>query len=376
MVMKFLYVVAVFLETAIGIWIFGKMFPKRKCMEKRQYLSEALLLACIVQGSYSYTVFFYYISAKQQLLSVLVGLYFGILLTYFIHKTAKKTWYKIESKIIEAILFAGTIIWLGCQYWTSYNSGVAIMLGNALPVLFIYTFFKCTFSDAYVWELLYLSNIGLLKMVYISYVGAFRKQRYEDFLYPPRVHTYSEILYWFAILAFILISVSYIHVDRVLGKILKEYRKQLSLVAVLEFAAVLVLMKFGIGEIKKEDLSVTLIIVVLIMISLLFVVIRLLGEAIDAEINLLDVRNEAMDCQYRELRESYDKYRCLIHDEKHMIFYLLECLDNGKIQEGRSFLANYQDNIVNTENHSWTGIVTLDFVLNIKMRKLRGGGQI
>ena len=35
-----LYGVATFLETGIGIWFFGKMFPKRERMERRHYFAE------------------------------------------------------------------------------------------------------------------------------------------------------------------------------------------------------------------------------------------------------------------------------------------------------------------------------------------------
>ena len=35
-----LYGVATFLETGIGIWFFGKMFPKRERVERRHYFAE------------------------------------------------------------------------------------------------------------------------------------------------------------------------------------------------------------------------------------------------------------------------------------------------------------------------------------------------
>ena len=42
-----LYGIAAFMETSIGIWIFGQVFPKRKRMEKKHVFGEWLLFAFI-----------------------------------------------------------------------------------------------------------------------------------------------------------------------------------------------------------------------------------------------------------------------------------------------------------------------------------------
>lgn len=370
MLKMLLYVVATFMETAIGIWLFAKIYPKRRCMDTKHHVSEGALFTVIVSGIYSFPNFYFEINNKQKYLKIIVTFYAVVLLMFILNKFRRKAWNNLETRIVESALFTGMIIWLGCQYWTSYESAFATLLGNILPVLFLFAFFECTIVKAYLWQLLYLSNLGLLKIVYITYEGSFGNRYFQDFMYSPRVHSYSEIVYWLGILGAIAILFHYIPINRILDKILNTYKGQLFLVGICEWATLLVLMNFGIGEIYKEDLAVALIIVIIIMFCLLFMVIKLLGKTIDAERNLLDVRNEAMECQYQELRQSYEKYRCLLHDEKHMIFYLKECLDKGNVQEGKAFLENYHDNIVNTEKRSWTGMVTLDFILNTKKRKM------
>lgn len=90
----------------------------------------------------------------------------------------------------------------------------------------------------------------------------------------------------------------------------------------------------------------------------------------ETERKLLDVRNEAVECQYMEMKEVYKTYRCSIHDEKHRMFYLNECLAEGNVQGAIDFLHNYCENTVNEKPVSWTGIPTLDFMINIKKEKL------
>ena len=49
-----LYGIAAFMETGIGIWIFGQAFPKREHMEKRHVFGEWLLFAIMTACAYSF----------------------------------------------------------------------------------------------------------------------------------------------------------------------------------------------------------------------------------------------------------------------------------------------------------------------------------
>ncbi|MDC7286273.1 ATP-binding protein [Blautia schinkii] len=370
MLKMLLYVVATFMETAIGIWIFAKMFPKRNCMQKKHHISEGVWFIIILAGTFNLLRYYLKMNKGQLQVKIFAVVYISVLIAYIINKFVKQIWKKTELNISEVILFSGAILMLSAQYWNSYVSAPAILLGNVGLIFLLFAFYESTLFEAYLWELLYVTNIGLLKMIYVTYAGAFGNQNFEAFLYPPRIHLYSELIYWMVLLIAVAILVYCVPVTRILKKVMRKYRIQLFLVVIFECVVLYVLMNYGRGKISKENLAVTLIIVVAIMICLMVMLVRMLGKAIVVERNLLDVRSEAMESQYQELRDSYDKYRCLIHDEKHMIFYLRECLEKGKLEEGKRFLENYQDNIVNNENSSWTGIVTLDFVLNIKMRKM------
>ena len=44
MLMVLLYFIAVMLETGVGVWIFGKMFPKRKEYSKYRIAEKIVLL--------------------------------------------------------------------------------------------------------------------------------------------------------------------------------------------------------------------------------------------------------------------------------------------------------------------------------------------
>lgn len=98
--------------------------------------------------------------------------------------------------------------------------------------------------------------------------------------------------------------------------------------------------------------------------------IRIFTNMLNGEKELLDVRNEAVEQQYRELRSAYERNRCLLHDEKHMLQYMEACLENNEIQKAREFAAKCQAKIIDRSQRSWTGIPTLDFMVNMKKRKM------
>ena len=55
MLMVLLYFIAVMLETGVGVWIFGKMFPKRKEYSKYR-IAEKIVFFIIVQYAYVYGI--------------------------------------------------------------------------------------------------------------------------------------------------------------------------------------------------------------------------------------------------------------------------------------------------------------------------------
>lgn len=91
-----------------------------------------------------------------------------------------------------------------------------------------------------------------------------------------------------------------------------------------------------------------------------------------AEQRVLIVRNDSIEQQYQELRKAYDRNRCLIHDEKHRMQYIEECLENGDIKRAYEFVKKSNRDIRTNHKHvKMTGIPTIDFIINMKMEKIK-----
>ena len=203
--LQILYGLASFLETGIGIWAFAQTVPRRQVMKKRHTCSEIVLLSFIILGVYTFPTTFWKFKNENLYAKLIMGLYCIALCALFINKWIKNRFGKIESNVVILILFYGMVAWIGCQYWTAFLSENAIILGNALPVCYLFAFYECSFLQAYLWEFLYLTNLGLLKGCYIVCIGILGNKRFEEFFYSPRMITLGEAVYLILIPLILLI---------------------------------------------------------------------------------------------------------------------------------------------------------------------------
>lgn len=151
---------------------------------------------------------------------------------------------------------------------------------------------------------------------------------------------------------------------------MKKQKKFLVIINILLISIMRIVINHGYGEIEDYNLSLILILFVGIILFLLILFVKSYGKAVESEKYLLYVRNEAIQTQYEEMSLSYEKYRQLVHDEKHMVSYVAECLRKGENKTAAEFLQNFQDTLVAREGKIWSRIKSLNLILNIKYRKM------
>lgn len=365
-----LYGIAAFMETGIGIWIFGQAFPKRERMEKRHICSEWILFFGIILCSYSFPKMLFEIKNIKKYIGNLLVAHIIVTIIYAVYKTRKAVWGKREADLIRGALLGGMTVCMWCQFWNSYQSYTLALAGNVLPVFYLWAFHYCSLSQAYLWQFVYVINLGMLKNIYIIYSGLFNERSLEDFFYWPRNHTYGEILYLLTIYMILILAVKYIPIKDTFEKLLEEHKKVLFLFGVIEWVILIKTVEIGLGGVGAGNLAASLIITVFITFGMLILYIRAIIRTADAEKKLLDIRNEIVENQYYEIKEAYERYRCMIHDEKHMLLYLKECLDNEDINHAKNLVNSYQRELHENGRCRWTGIQKVDFILSIKKQKL------
>lgn len=365
-----LHTIGVALETVLGIKIFAKMFPMRKYLGGRQILSELILIGLLM-----YTVGFNFLKSmnlqNKRILFLLVLTFFGIY-RYYIEKQNRlsaKT-INIVNNLIFSIQLVSTIGLLTWNGWMSYISTGQILAGNLFVPFFLYCYCECCFVQAYTYKVLYLTMIGLMKYAYMVLVGVDRKLEIGSVNLSGIMHTYPVVLYGIAICVLIYLCARYLIMKDLLRKAMNQNKLFLMLEAMAAFWSFSLLTDLGVDGFDVQDLSIVLLFTIGIIAVLLCALAKMFVNALEGEKRILDIRNAAMEQQYQELMEAYQQNRCLIHDEKHMIQYIAECLENNEIQRAADFIKKYSFNISKELKHAWTGVPTLDFIINIKKRKM------
>ena len=289
MLMVLLYFIAVMLETGMGVWIFGKMFPMRKKgREKRKAIW--ILYTLLIFTTYTLTNSYHKISAMQKQSLFLIYI-LGVLIDYIIYKSRKDYYAYYYAKIL--FLFAYMTILVTWQYWTSYLSFYEIITGNIYIVFFIYAFFECKVIQAYLWEVLWLLNLGILKMFYIMVMAYCEHKNILDYIknYRYVTHQYIDILFILGICCVMLILYKLIYIAVWMQELLKKYLKYVMLIFVCESILLWLFMEINYGELQINDLLLGMSLIIMIFLILLGLCIHFFFYSIVSQKKILEVKN-------------------------------------------------------------------------------------
>lgn len=367
MLMVLLYFIAVMLETGVGVWIFGKMFPKRKEYSKYRIAEKIVLL---LSNMLMYTALKGWFKISINI-KVIIGVCF-LLIVYDIFEK-QLNFLNLDCavyiKIKKYFLFLCMFFFLTVQYKGSYLSVTGAISGNTVVPFFLFAFYNCRFIQAYLWEVAYLLNLGLLKILYIFAIGTFNGQTLENGLYNITSQTdpYSGVIWIMVISIFAVILQKTIDIGTWMKKLLNKHLFIVGGICFIEGGVSYFLFIFFNATITDKDWIYAFFVVTSLMLILLLISIRYYIRSIDTEKELLKVRNNMIANQYRNLDANYKEYRCMIHDEKYMIHYIEECIKNGNMDEIQQILVKYKRKF-ETKNY-WVGITAIDNIITMEKER-------
>lgn len=364
MLMILLYGIATFAETGIGIWMFGKMFPRRESVSN-SWVARIILWTLLILTTYTMHRAYgkEYIYEKYFFICIYLVI---IILNVAVYKYG--IFFRIDEKTMKVILFIYISAMLTWQYWVSYLSFLTVILANVYLPFFLIIFYKCDFFQAYLWEVLYLTNLGFMKIVYMFITGLVKERRMYDFVFSKSMHFYSGGVYLILICMVVLCLQKSFRIETWLSEFLKYHKKVLLFGLVSECIVLYLLLTMNWGYVQNKDLIIGLVTVSGIILLLLFVLAYFFAKSIDTEKNILKIRNNIIVKQYEELNENIKKYKCLLHDEKHMLNYIEECIRTGNLEEIQNVIRKNRDKFA--EQYYYTGVTVLDNIIAIAKRKM------
>lgn len=140
-----LYGIATFLETGIGIWFFGKMFPKRERMERRHYFAEWGFYTLLIIATCSFSNF--YLDIEKDRVYIILLIVVCILIFFKVLERRKKFKQK-DIKVLGVLWMTGA---LTAQYWDSYLSILMMITGNLFFCVFLFIYYRSSFFQSYLW---------------------------------------------------------------------------------------------------------------------------------------------------------------------------------------------------------------------------------
>ncbi len=360
---------AISFETLVGIWIFSKIFPKRDCLQKRQVAAELIFWMFFL-----FVMFHNWGQNIPLILQLCLGGLCSALLLIFRCRIDRQTPGRLSVSImrsclqyLELAIVLGLLSWNG---WLGYISIGMVLIGSFPLPLYCYLYHQCSIFSAYAWSLLFAATTQLIRGAYIIYISGTENKTLRILNRLGGIHTYQAVFLIFLVSAIILVLAKYFSIDRILQENFVRYRFRLFLIGLAEALALNYFTDLEYDGFDQTDIGRVLIITIFLILLILILITGFIKRSLETENQLLDIRNSSIERQYRELTASYTLNRRLIHDEKHRLQFLEECLKNNDLEQAQKVICQYRQTIREQTPHTWTCISTLDFIINMKKAQM------
>lgn len=285
---------------------------------------------------------------------------------WILHKVYSEP--RIHSKtmrILGGILFLSAMMLFVWNAWESYISNIMILFGNVFWAFSYSLCFKCSFDVVYIWECFYGVMVSLLKMPLLILTGLLQSRTLNQV--NRRARNFTEIIWCFGveILIFILVKKKK-DIIKLLRMLLSKYKKLLIIIFVIEWCMLTYSMFLGKKGFEPVDFMLHLIFIVCAIFLMLYLILNVLYQEIKNENIILDTIQNTLQKQNDKLEIFYNQRNQQIHDVKHVMSYLRNCLESGKIEEALAQVCDFTSDLTKMERKVWTGFSYLDFVLNYK----------
>lgn len=285
---------------------------------------------------------------------------------WILHKVyAEPRFRSKRMMILGGGLFLGVALLFVWNAWESYISNVMILFGNIFWAFSYSLYFKCPFDIVYIWESFYGVMVSLLKMPILILIGLQRHMIFYDV--NRGIKNFAEIFWCFLIEVLILVLIKKKkNIIKLLRMLLSDYKKLLIIIFLIEWCMLTYSMYLGERGFAVIDFVLHLIFILCAVLLMFYLMLNVLYQEIKSENIMLDTIQNNLQNQNERLQTFYNQNNQRLHDIKHIMIYLRNCLENGKTEEALAQVYNFTDDLLAMERKVWTGFPFLDFLINCK----------
>lgn len=302
---------------------------------------------------------------SKILYSIVLILEMSLGMWVFIREYPELRFKKTIVKIIAVFLYAALCylrIWNGLFI---FLNNLEFVFGGIWNAFFLFVFFNCKFINALIWEWFFSLNIIFLRILFLVGNGVLFGENLDANVGAGK--SYGEMLYCLFIwlLVFCLCLKFKTNFSFLIKELISNNKRAIFLLLVVEWIILTRLMGLsGETNYQTKDFFISLIIIIcMISINVLFYLVFVYQKSKYENI-LMAIRQDMLSEQQIQLEELYKESNRKMHDIKHIMGYLHNCLEKGQYEQAQEYVEQYAMTL--KTDKVWTGFSFIDFVLNSK----------
>lgn len=314
----------------------------------------------------------YYIGDREMIfilhaVSQTLEMFLGVWILYKLYPKFRKEsdWFKGIAGIVYGVLW---VMYVG-NTWDSFISNIFVVGGSALIAFFYQIFFKSSLSTVLCWEFLYNSNITMLKVPVLALRGVLENKSLSEI---NRGNINYIEMFWCLMLDVVI----YIMVIKkrddleTLENLLTKHKKLFYLFAGIEWCMLTYCMWIGESGFSRGDVFLNLLIIFCVALLAAYLILRILYQDIKSKNVILASLQTITEAKNDHAQMLYDQANQRLHDFKHTLRYLSDCISQGRNEDANSYINEYVEEIELMERRIWTGFSFLDFLLNYEKAEM------
>jgi sensor histidine kinase regulating citrate/malate metabolism len=171
----------------------------------------------------------------------------------------------------------------------------------------------------------------------------------------------------FVILVLVYIGVTYYKKTIIiLQKLFTENMLLCAATTIFEWLILCHCMRNGAERFVKRDLAFNFIVILCVALLLLSISLFFTYQQIKTESMIQMEIQKCLKNQYHELKELYEVNSRWVHDAKHELILVGNCLEENDLSKAHDSVQRYLQRIKQTEKKVWSNFSFVDFMLNYK----------
>lgn len=298
--------------------------------------------------------------ALLQILKICLGIR---VLTYVFPQIRVKIGYR---RILAVLLLVGTTCIQINVYWNCFLSYGNILVTGLLTSIICFLLVEEMSYAVSVFFWFYHVSVELLKVPCLVLLGMIQQKTLFWANYGER--SWIEVP-WYVLIMLGIYFLIYRKKNTLsnMRKLLEKYSLSIVGLGMAEWLLLTFVMWMGGTQAYSASvLMVAFLGIVSLIILFLYLLLKIVWQETESERNIMLASQELFLKHHEELKVVYAKNNQRLHDTKHMVLYLKNCISENRLGDAIEQLEAFEESIQNAQKIVWTGFDFPDFLINTK----------